>query len=245
MNFNLYVARAALKLVFGPVRSGSCTRYSESSGTNRDILHLIVIFAAHSCSSISEIYFGDKLAFIGTTAQGDFVGKATAIFETGKQTTANAAIVASTPDGWTNDHKLLGQTYAYFKLTYDTKVFGSAPRISATVVGKDDIYDPRTQTSGYTDNHALIVRDYITNEYGFSSSNVLEQSFIDGANISDELVPSGSGLTEKRYTANGVISIINAPEGPLQNLLQAGAASIQYVKATSIQFSGKLDTCLL
>ena len=232
-------ASAARKLVYGTVRTGGVTRYAESSGTNDDTLHLIVIFAAHSCSSISEIYFGDKLAFIGTTAQGDFAGKATVIIETGKQTTANAAIVASTPAGWTNNHKLLGQTYAYFKLTYDTKVFGSAPRISATIIGKDDIYDPRTLTSGYTDNHALVVRDYITNEYGFKSSNVLEQSFIDGANISDEFVPSGFVLWERRYTANGVISIINAPEGPLQNLLQAGAASIQYVQGTFIYVSGK------
>tara|TARA_R110002167_G_scaffold45515_5_gene136740 strand:+ start:3081 stop:6320 length:3240 start_codon:yes stop_codon:yes gene_type:complete len=232
-------ADAARRIVYGTVRTGGVTRYAESSGENDDTLHLIVIFAAHSCDAVQEIYFGDKLAFIGTTPQGDFVDKAEVIIETGKQTVANASIVASTPAGWTNSHKLLGQTYAYFKLTYDTKVFGSAPRISATIRGKDDIYDPRTTLSGFTDNQALITRDYITNEFGFNSSNVLEQSFIDGANVCDELVTSGGGNTEKRYTANGTISIINEPQGALENILQAGSASIQYVQGNFIYIAGE------
>lgn len=232
-------ADAPRKLVYGTVRTGGVTRYAESSGTNDDTLHLIVIFAAHSCDSITEIYFGDDLAFLGTTAQGKFVGHAEVIIETGKQTAANAAIVASTPAGWTNAHQLLGQTYAYFKLTYDTDAYGPAPRITATVKGKDDIYDPRTTLTGFTDNHALVTRDYITNEYGFRSSNVSEQSFIDGANTCDELVSSGVGITEKRYTANGTISVINEPQGALENILQAGSASVQYVQGNFIYVAGE------
>mgnify|MGYP003640289659 CR=1 FL=1 len=227
------------RLVYGTVKTGGVTRYAESSGTNEDTLHLIVIFAAHSCKSIDEIYFGDELAFIGTTPQGKFAGKATSIIELGKQTTANAAIVADTPSGWTDAHRLEGQTYVYFKLTYDTDVFNSAPRISVKMQGKDDIYDPRTLTSGFTDNHALITRDYIQNEYGFQSSNLLEETFIKGANVSDELVSSGLGTTEKRYTANGTISIIGEPQAALENILQAGSASIQYVQGNFIYISGE------
>ena len=227
------------RLVYGTVKTGGVTRYAESSGTNDDTLHLILIFAAHTCDSVEEIYFGDDLAFIGTTPQGKFVGFAEAIIETGKQTTANAAIVASTPAGWTNNHKLIGQTYVYFKLTYSTEVFGSAPRITALVNGKDDIYDPRTTLSGFTDNHALVTRDYITNEFGFSSTNILEQSFIDGANVSDELVSSGLGITEKRYTANGTVSVINRPDTALENILQAGSASVQYVQGNFSYIAGE------
>ena len=227
------------RLVYGTVKTGGVTRYAESSGTNDDTLHLILIFAAHTCDSVEEIYFGDDLAFIGTTPQGKFVGFSEAIIETGKQSTANAAIVASTPAGWTNNHKLIGQTYVYFKLTYSTEVFGSAPRITALINGKDDIYDPRTTLSGFTDNHALVTRDYITNEFGFRSTNILEQSFIDGANVSDELVSSGLGVTEKRYTANGTVSVINRPDTALENILQAGSASVQYVQGNFSYIAGE------
>lgn len=238
-------ADAPRQMVYGRVKTGGVTRYAESSGTNDDTLHLILVFAAHSCKSIDRIYFGDKLAFIGTTAQGEFSGKAQVIIETGKQTEANASIVSSTPSGWTNNHKLLGQTYAYFKLTYDQEVFGSAPQISAVIQGKDDIYDPRTTLSGYTDNHALVVRDYIKSEYGFNPSglesdlSVNDDSFISGANLSDELVVSGAGTTEKRYTANGTISVINSPQSALENLLLAGSCSLQYVQGQFVYVSGE------
>ena len=225
-------ASAPRRMIYGETRTGGVVRYAESSGDNDKFIHLIVIFAAHSCDSVSEIYFDGDLAFIGTTAQGKFVGKASAIVETGKQTVANAAIVADTPSGWTNDHKLLGQTYAYFKLEYDTDVFRSIPNITATVKGKDDILDPRTGLNGWTDNQSLCAMDYLRSQYGFRTqlSEIDQDSFTVGANIADELVASGVGVTEKRYTVNGSISIIDDPRAPLDNMMIAGMSTIQYIQ---------------
>lgn len=233
-------ASAPRRMVYGEARTGGVVRYAESSGDNDKFLHLISVFAAHTCDAVSEIYFDGELAFIGTVAQGKFVGKATCIIETGKQTTANAAIVADTPARWTDDHKLLGQTYAYFKLEYSNDVFRSVPTITATLRGKDDIYDPRTGQSGWSDNLALCVMDYIQSRYGYRSpqSEINLESFIDGANDCDDLVASGVGITEKRYTCNGTISIIDDPVGPLENMLLAGSAGLQYVQGQFRYISG-------
>jgi len=233
-------ANAPRRMVYGRSRVGGVARYAESSGGNDKFIHLIHIFAAHSCEAIEEIYFNDELAFIGTVPQGKFVGKATAIIETGKQTTANAAIVADTPANWTNDHKLLGHTYAYFKLEYDTDVFRSVPKITATVKGKDDILDPRTGLYGWTDNQALCTLDYMRNRYGFGADDSLIDlsSFADGANIADELVTSGVGTTEKRYTVNGSISIIDDPKGPLDNLNMSGFSDVQWIQGRFVFIPG-------
>lgn len=233
-------ASAPRRMVYGETRTGGVVRYAESSGDNDKFIHLISVFAAHSCDSVSEIYFNGDLAFIGTVPQGKFVGFATCIIETGKQTTANAAIVADTPSRWTSDHKLLGHTYAYFKLEYNTDVFSSVPTITATVKGKDDIYDPRTGLSTWSDNLTLCIMDYIQNRYGYRSpqSEINLDSFIDGANDCDDLVASGVGITEKRYTCNGTISVIDNPSGPLENMLLAGSAGIQYIQGQFRYISG-------
>ena len=223
-------ASEARRMVYGTTRVGGVVRYIESSGTDSEYMHLIVIFAAHSCSQIQRVYFNDELAFIGNSPQGKYVGKAIMLSETGKQTGANSGIVSYTPSGWTSSHKLLGQTYAYFRLEYDTEVYNGLPNIDALVKGKDDIYDPRTGTTGYTTNQALIVRDYLASEYGYSITDFDEQSFIDGANTCDELVAKGGGQLERRYTVNGTLSVIDSPANALTALLAAGASSIQPVE---------------
>ena len=236
-----------IRFVYGSARVGGVVRYIESSGTDSRFLHLICVFAAHECEAIDQVYFGDKLVVDAGVVQGDYSSKVTYIEELGDQTEANASIVADTPDGWTNDHKLLGHTYAYFKLDYDTSLFRGTPNISAVIRGKNDIYDPRTETTGYTDNHALCVRDWILHPLGMNAipeggtfADVLdEQSFIDAANVADELAASGVGTTEKRYTVNGSISIEAEPINSLRSLLKAGAADYQYVQGKYRIISGE------
>lgn len=233
-------ANAPRRMVYGRTRTAGVARYAESSGDNDKFIHLIHIFAAHSCAAVEEIYFNGELAFIGTVAQGKFAGKASVIIETGKQTAANSAIVADTPANWTTEHKLLGHTYAYFKLEYDTDIFRSVPKITATVKGKDDILDPRTSLSGWSDNQSLIAMDYILDRYGYGADiNLIDQdSFADGADICDELVSSGVGITEKRYTCNGTISVIDDPKAPLDNINNAGFSDIQWIQGKFVYIPG-------
>ena len=90
-------ADAPRRVVYGRTRVGGVCRYIESSGDDSNTLHLIVIFAAHSCADIERVYFNGELAFIGTVAQGQVrAGKASMIYETGKQ--AGSECVNRCPD---------------------------------------------------------------------------------------------------------------------------------------------------
>lgn len=234
---------AAFRVVYGRARVGGVVRYLDTDGTDKSNMHIILVFANHSCAEIERVYFDDKLAFIGDTPQGEFVGKAFIVREHGKQVAANATIVASTPSAWNNSHKLLGDTYAYIRLNYDDSVYRSGlPNISALIRGKDDIYNPSTDSYGYTDNHALILRDFISNSdfgYGAESSEIDNASFISGAAICDQMVTTGAGRPqEKRYTVNGSFSIDGEPGDVFGKLLQAGAASVQFVQGKFIYIPG-------
>lgn len=229
------------RIVYGTCRVGGVVRYIESTGDDAQTMHVILIFAAHSCVDIERVYFNDELAFIGTAAQGKYAGKAAMIYETGKQSGANDSIVASTPSGWTSEHKLLGQTYAYFKLDYDNDVYQGLPNIDAVVKGNDTIYDPRTGASGYSDNQALIVRDWLTKDYGYNEQNINEASFIKGADICDEQMAAAIG-TEKRYTCNGTLSITDKPSSGLETINGAGASGCAYYQGELYYIAGAYES---
>lgn len=93
-----------------------------------------------------------------------------------------------------------GCTYVYLKVEYDSAMFPTRPQIQFTVRGKNDILDPRTGTTGYTTNSALIVADMITNStWGLNDSTVNQDQLIAAANVCDEQVTLASGSTESRY----------------------------------------------
>ena len=127
----------------------------------------------------------------------------------GSQTTAPADLLAESEltgsDALTTDFVGNGIAYLYVRYEYNQDVFASGlPLVTAVVRGKK-VYDPRTDTTAYSNNAALCMRDYITSEYGLNDSAIDDVAFSAAANESDEDVSlSGSG-TEKRYTINGIV----------------------------------------
>ena len=79
------------------------------------------------------------------------------------------------------------------------------PLVTAVVKGKK-VYDPRTDTTAWSDNAALCVRDYITSAYGMQDSDVDDTAFSVAANVCDEAIPLSGGGTEARYAMNGVVT---------------------------------------
>ena len=128
---------------------------------------------------------------------------------------------------WTANHKLLGRTSVFLRLHWDDKYFsGGLPKISFLVHGKNDIYDPRTGTYGYTENWALCCADFVSNsQFGFGAAYGTEiptADLIAAANICDEAVPLAAGGTEPRYTCNGKFDVTSTRGTILQNMLTAG-----------------------
>lgn len=160
-------------------------------------------------------------------------GNVTVGYYKGDQVDASGIIFGNTVGYWTSDSKLSGRTYVALKLTYDSTVFSGLPEISFVLRGKNDIYDPRTKTKGYTNNAALVIADYLAQPlWGFKaaySTQIPDAQLIAAANICDEMVPLALGGNEPRYTCDGKFDV-SVPRGEvLQNLLTSCAGRLVYI----------------
>lgn len=136
--------------------------------------------------------------------------------------TANDPTWATTADG---SPYVGGCTYVYLKLERNDSFFiNGFPEIKFTVRGKNNIWDPRTQTRGYTTNAALIAADIITDPaFGLGDSSVNQDQLVAAANICDEQVAVAAlnGLTESRYTAHYVYDTSVTPGSALETIMQS------------------------
>lgn len=111
-------------------------------------------------------------------------------------------------DGNGNSPYVGGCAYIYLKIEYNTSLWPSFPEIRITVNGKNNIYDPRTGTTGFTSNWALICADVFTDTtFGLGDNTVNQAQLIAAANVCDEQVEVGALSTttptyESRYTTN-------------------------------------------
>lgn len=220
--------------VYGKVRKGGVVTFYETSGTKNKYLHQIICLAGHEVHAIDDIYINDQVAnFSGnlvTSAgpsgdqQTDWGSKIRIKKYTGSQTSADSDLVSETSA--TNAFKGLGIAYLYIRYEYDQDVFANGmPLITAEVRGKK-VLDPRTNTTSYSNNSALCIRDFITSSYGLNDSSLDEVDFASAANECDEDINlSGSG-TEKRYTTNGVIKSSTPKGAVLEDLVTSCAGTL-------------------
>jgi hypothetical protein len=86
------------------------------------------------------------------------------------------------------------------------------------------VYDPRDETTAWSDNPALCIRDFLTHPDGFpgiDDADINDGSFGDFADLCDELVDKKGGGTEKRYRLWGLYSLQDEPKETLRRMLAA------------------------
>ena len=205
-------ATSPADFVYGEVRKGGTVVFYESTGEENKYLHQVIALAGHEVNAIGDIYINDEVVpwnastgFVTTGSWEDDEGnpKIRIRKHLGDQTTADADLANETSAGSTFVGN--GIAYLYVRYEYDQDVFANGlPLVTAKIQGKK-VYDPRTDTTAYSNNAALCMRDFIASEYGLNDSAIDDVSFSVAANESDENVAlSGSG-TEKRYAINGIV----------------------------------------
>jgi len=110
---------------------------------------------------------------------------------------------------WADDHRLRGVAYIAMKFKWDENAYSGVPNITANVKGKK-VYDPRTQTTAWSDNPALCIRDYLTNSVygkGLDISAINDALFIQAANDIDSfsVIPYQDADAIQLFTLNMVI----------------------------------------
>lgn len=219
-------------LVYGRTRKGGVIVFLHSSGAENKDLDLVVVLAGHRVKSIGAVYFeGDEAISAAGVAQGRWAGKVEIEKALGDANQAAfPGLRAVLPDKWTENHRLRGCAAIRLRLIYDQDAFpGGIPNITVDIEGKDDIWDPRTQTTGYSENPALCLADYMANAtWGIGAAigaadGVDALSLVAAANICDEAVALSGGGSEPRYSCNGVISLGQDPKTIIEAMLTAFA----------------------
>jgi hypothetical protein len=158
-----------------------------------------------------EACYGDQTNQPNTTPGGGF--------NTGLQ--ANDPTWAPTAQGLPY---VGGCAYLYFKYVYDAVQFPQPPEVRITVRGKNNIFDPRTGTRGYTANWALVNADVITDSvFGLGDDTVNQANLIAAANICDEQVSLAAGGTESRYSCHYHYDTSTGPGAALAQMMPAAA----------------------
>ena len=214
-------------MVYGRARVGGSIVYLDSTGTDNEYMHMVIAVAGHAIDAYEEVWFNDEKVwdsgYVGSW--GTYVDLN---FHDGTQTTADANLVSRSPQ-WTTNHKLLDTAYIYVRLKYDAEQFANGlPNISTVVRGKK-VYNPATSSTVWSQNPALIVRDYLLDsKYGLAedAANINAASVSTAQTLCDQNVSLSAGGTQKRYVCDGVVDTGNSREANIEALLSAMAGRL-------------------
>jgi hypothetical protein len=129
---------------------------------------------------------------------------------------------------WTSNHRARGIAYIYARFEYSADAFPNGVPVITTVVQGKKVYDPRTETTAYSSNAALCLRDYLISSGVAFTSEIDDTLFSTAANICDETVTLDAGGTQLRYTTNGTFTSEAVPKDALSNLLTSMGGMIWY-----------------
>ncbi|OHV12111.1 phage tail tip fiber protein [Kushneria phosphatilytica] len=115
----------------------------------------------------------------------------------------NQYLLNNSPD-WRESQIGKGLTYVRLTLTYDSDYFASGiPDFKFAGRFNDELYDPRDESTGYSDNPALIMLWYLRNRLNVPDDEIVFDMFSEAANICDESVTNPDGGVDKRYAMAG------------------------------------------
>lgn len=206
-------------IVYGERRVGGLLVFFHGTQVGADhFRYFVIACAGHRCDSLVTFMLNDEEVTVdgsGMVTSGKYADAAWLWFQRGlSEETANATFVADTGGKWTDLHKGNGVAaiYAKFQMT-EAVVQTGMPNITAIIRGRDEIFDPRDDTTGYTANGALVFYDWMRmprEEGGFGAyeDEIPDATFISAqANVCDEEPETGYS----RYQLHGVIQTGAAP----------------------------------
>jgi len=221
------------QIIYGRMRTGGVIVFDETTGNNNKFLHRVIAFAGHEVESFDEVYINDEVLTLGgngeVTAPDKYAGKIRVNTHLGSPDQSADSDLVSESSKWTNQHRLRGIAYLYVRLKFDQDAFpNGVPDITATVKGKK-VYDPRSDTTDWSDNPALCLRDYITEGYGLNeaTTNVDDTLVASAADVCDETDTLDSST---RYTCNGAFVTQVAPVDILNDILTSMGGLLWYAQ---------------
>lgn len=219
------------QFIVGEAATGGSLAYWQLSGTDNSTLWMVIALADHECQSLQKVLINGKEKTRNSTT-GEISGygsKFVIRFYSGADTqTADSELVAASGGRWTNNERGKGICYAVVKLTYDEELFPEGiPEITFVVRGAK-LFDPRTSTTAWTANSAVIlynilrgVAPYDEKLIGMNvpAAAIRSAEAIAAANACDENVALKAGGTEKRYSCHAVFDSTQSNRDVIETIL--------------------------
>ena len=249
-------ASQARQIIYGECRVGGTITQMQTTGTDNTKLCMFIVLSGHVINKLLRVRFNDTLLTAGTIASGTTVHVATNstytngdndnafandrlirfTFHDGTQTVHDALARTTLGSGFVpSTHKFISCAYVYMEIIYDAEKLNSIPQISFDVQGKK-VFDPRDDSTAYSTNPALCIRDYLTDTvYGIRA---------EAAEINDTTAGGGFGSaaatcaatvtladnssTQPTYVASGLTNFAASGEGVLEGLLSSCGGNMSY-----------------
>jgi predicted phage tail protein len=213
-----------IPVIYGERRVGGTRVFVEASGSDKNkYLYICLVLCEGEIEDITDIKIDDyelkggRYGAISDIDYGDV-----RVFESteqdwvyidaykGSDGQGVSTILDSSGTKWTSNHKLSGVAYLGIRLRWDKDIFSGIPEITCLVKGKK-VYDPRTLTTAWSDNPALCLRDYLTNNRygkGLPTSAIDNVKFNAAANDCDTFTVTpyaGAPSTSRIFKTNAVL----------------------------------------
>jgi hypothetical protein len=158
---------APRELVLGRVRKSGVVFYKASTGKNQQDLYLCIALAGHEIDAVERIYVDDQpvswnptTGDITTAPFSGYLNVKAYLGAPGQA--ASQDLIAAFPNSWTANNTVQGVAYLVVKMSYNEDVFNhGVPQISAVIRGAK-VYDPRSATTAWSDNPAVLMRHIYT-----------------------------------------------------------------------------------
>lgn len=213
---------------YGRVKVGGVRAFFDSRS---GFLWQIVMIHSGRIDALEEYWLGDTQVDLdgsSIVANGSFAGYVLLTsFDGTDDQAAWGALVSAFPE-WTADHRLRGIAYIGARFTSPPteryleifpEGFNTAPR---AIIRASRVLDTRTGAFAWSENPAMILRDYLTHPDGYrrlTDDDIDVTSFNAFADLCDELVPLAAGGTEKRYRCWGLYELNDDPTQVIGRIL--------------------------
>ncbi|HGY9633021.1 TPA: DUF1983 domain-containing protein [Pseudomonas putida] len=206
-------SKAAARYVLGRVSTGGVLAWGqEQAGDQADgeWLHMVYVLSEGEIDALEQIFLGEEVVqTYGEHASYELVTNPTQV---------NAFLKANSPD-WRDTQIGRGLSFVRLSFRYSAEKYPSGiPDVRFVLRGRRDIYDPRTGTTGYSENTALHILWFLRNRCGVPDDEIVFSSFANSASVCDEMLANADGSTSARYRSGCVIGADESRTQVMQKL---------------------------
>ncbi|MFF7859680.1 phage tail tip fiber protein [Pseudomonas monteilii] len=206
-------SKAAARYVLGRVSTGGVLAWGQEQAgdqTDGEWLHMVYVLSEGEIDGLEEIFLGEEVVqTYGEHASYELVTNPTQV---------NAFLKANSPD-WRDTQIGRGLSFVRLSFRYSAEKYPSGiPDVRFVLRGRRDIYDPRTRTTGYSENTALHILWFLRNRCGVPDDEIVFSSFANSASVCDEMLSNADGSTSARYRSGCVIGADESRTQVMQKL---------------------------